>query len=269
MFLDVKKRRSRSMIGSTEVAQCYRGNTYGVSRVFAGVALVCLAMIPGLVNAAAVLQYSEVGNDIVVTLSGSLDLSNTSGEKFNCFYTGNPCPDNVHITRGADISQLSPSDNLITNFYSGDKQIDAWLYQITGPVSATDPFGNGVGDATIVWSSPNFGDTGSSASNSDFFLKGNDGELYLEASYVSGAEMTATWTYVDTKFSYWGVTDPSEFVYTLAKVDPNGSTDTFTVRFGGATNLSAVPLPASVFLLGAGLGGFGLMGRLRRRKLAC
>ena len=240
-----------------------------VKRMFTKVSVIAALIVSAIAvpsYGAVVVHYVQDGANVVATVSGSLDLTNTTGTDFNCLNSGNPCtPDGNYITRGADISQLSPITNFITNFYSGDKQIEATVYQITGPTSETDAFGTS--DDVTSWSSPVFGDSGSGDANTDFILRGDDGELYLEASYTSGAEMNATWTFVDTTLAQWGVGDPSEFVFTLVKDDPTGTTDTFIVRFGGASTLSAVPLPASVLFLAMGISGLGVAQRWRRDRV--
>lgn len=239
-----------------------------VKRMFTKVSVIAALMVSVIAvpsYGAVVVHYVQDGANVVVTVSGSLDLTNTTGTDFNCIGAGQPCTtDGNYITRGADISQLSPTTNLITNFYSGDKKIETTVYEITGPTSETDAFGLYDDNS---WSSPNFGDTGSGDANTDFMLRGDDGVLYLEASYASGAEMNATWTYVDTTLAQWGVGDPSEFVFTLVKDDPTGTTDTFIVRFGGASTLSAVPLPASVLFLAMGISGLGVAQRWRRDRV--
>ena len=135
---------------------------------------------------------------------------------------------------------------------------------------------SGAGDYVIFGTGPFNPDTspyrligsGDSDPNSEFSanLSGKFGPAYIviDATYVSGDQFSATLTWTGTYFDTLGITDGSEFVYSLRKVNESGTTDTFTVRFG---DVSPVPLPASVFLLGAGVSGFGLLSRLRRCKL--
>jgi len=67
---------------------------------------------------------------------------------------------------------------------------------------------------------------------------------------------------INVRFSLSGTTIGEEF--------GGNETRNFIVLTSSSSannGLSAVPLPASVLFLGAGLGGFGLMGRLRRREM--
>lgn len=234
------------MIGSTEVAPCYRGNTYGVFRVFASVALVCLAMASSLVNAAAVLTFYETEGDVIAILTGDIDTTNTTrldgGTQYFLLNQG-----------GLIVSKNSQIQNR-TEETTGATQVQMYQYQITGPDS--------VGSGTSLVSASSVDPSGTY-----FALVGNSNLrtpfLGLAPSYESGTTMSGLITWDGKTFGQLGLVAGTEFVYTLL-----GSNDTFTVRISaGAPPISAVPLPASVLFLGAGLGGFGLMGRLRRRKL--
>lgn len=246
MFLDVKKKRSRSMIGSIKVAPCSRGNKYGVSRVFASVALVCFATASSLVNAAAVLTFYETEGDVVAILTGDLDLTNTFRQDL-----GNV---NFRLDKGGLINSTNSQIQNRSEESTAETQVNMAQYQITGPDS--------IGSGTVLVETTNV-----EASGTYFALVGNSNLttpfLGLDSSYVGGTTMSGSITWDGKTFSNLGLVAGTEFVYSLV-----GSNDTFTVRISaGAPTISAVPLPASVLFLGAGLGGFGLMGRLRRRKL--
>ena len=224
---------------------CYQGQHRGLSKGIAGVALACLAMASGFANAAAVLTFSETEDGKVqAILTGSLDLPDSD--------IGTQTPNTQNSAR------VKPGWELVYNWGTSDLT----KYEIS----------NFPGDWTPVASSTAYTSRDTTAGDGDpFQLYARDGDtrtrfLALDSNYVSGSELNATITWDNLNFTDLDVTSGTSFTYTLTGTD---ASNTFTVVFSADSppSLAPVPLPASVLFLGAGMGGFGLMGRLRRRKL--
>ena len=244
------------------------------SRIKNVTALICAVittgamMMPQYSEAAALLHFVESDGNIVATFSGSFDLTNAEtqlifGQSSNegeevlwddtniKNYSNDGSIGSTSDSQGALQILLELPDGYAGGSSAGD-------YVVFG----TGSFDPGPSPYSLVGS-------GVTAANSEFsaLLHGKFNPspyITIDPNYVSGDEFSATLTWTGVSFASLGITDPSEFVYSLKKIDPTGSTDTFTVRFG---DVSPVPLPASVLLLGAGVSGFGLLSRLRRRKL--
>ena len=211
---------------------CYQDRYRGLSKAIAGAALACLAAMSGFANAAAVLTFyaTEDGN-VQAILTGSLDQGDDNGQ------TLNPAKPRIYSDGSLWLVEYGETNNLMPKYN----------------ISYSGSFGGAV--------SANLADT----SEGDFFALwlGGPTFLALDSSYQTNAELNATLIWNNTDFGDLGLTVDESLTVTL------DSGDTFTLRVSGDAppNLAPVPLPASVLFLGAGIGGFGLMGRLRRRKL--
>ena len=106
------------------------------------------------------------------------------------------------------------------------------------------------GQALVAWSTSN-----AEGGQTEQFLNLSGGSAYSDGSlwrygmYSNGGPVT--------EFDNFDSVFEATFSTPPAPPEPENTNP----------QISAVPLPASVLFLGAGLGGFGLMGRLRRRAM--
>ena len=232
---------------------CYRDQYRGLSKGIAGVVLACLATVSSFVNAAAVLTFYETEDGgLQAILTGSLVVPDSNI--------------GTQTVRTENSARVKAGWELVYNWGTTDSLTK---YEI-----------NFAGDWTPASSLTAYNSYDTTSVDGDpFQLYGRDGDrtrfLALDPNYVSGSELNATITwdnqdlqnqYAKSGFEALDVTSGTSFTYTLTGTD---ASNTFTVVFSADSppSLAPVPLPASILFLGAGLGGFGLMGRLRRRKL--
>ena len=227
----------------------------GVFNIVAGAILACTAIASSHANAAAVLTFTEIndGKDLQAVLTGTLDVNGakevTLPGDLSTFLYQNPAKIQNIETNGVQI--------VTTGFEAGTTGV---YYKVSVPAT---------GDWTDVTNTLNGTYTGTGTPFA--FGSGIDPGVYLNVADKdnNAYQLNATITWSDVNFRLLGVEENSEFVYTLLGTNNQpltGADQTFTLRFV-TSQLAPVPLPASVLFLGAGIGGFGLMGRLRRRKL--
>ena len=176
-------------------------------------------------NAAAIVQLEQVGNSMVISLSGSLNIDGMTrlspalyGRSQNSLLQAN----------GTQIA-FGPSGTNNMNAYAG----------MTGPTpkfSFTGAFN------AVSYTGP---------TTSIFF---DLGRLLLPAGYVSGQALANTSIFNNVSYASLNVTEGSSFVYQL----PN---DTLTVRIGVLAG--GVPEPSTWALLILGFGAVG--GAMRRK----
>lgn len=180
-------------------------------------------------DAAVLVEFTEVGGNVVGVLSGSLDLTGLSPEltiqtqAVGAIYPSNPSLDMFPVD--------GPTD----------------YYAMTGPTT----FGTG---------GPFGGTATGTGFGTGFFTFGPPTTTVYVAQvysdYVSNAPMSGTLTIVGATFADMGVA-LGDYVWTLA----NG--DTVTLRF--SPSALAVPVPAALPLMAAGLGFLGMMRRRAKR----
>ena len=138
------------------------------------------ALTPKSANSAVIINFVETGGDVIMDLSGSLDVS----------ALGTP-------GTGSVFDAIAPSSSIVAVGIS-----PAIFGDIYGGVGLTGPaFGTG---------GPGFAD---SASGDDFLLDGSADNILVPFGYVSGAPLSSTMTFLGQTFLSLGMT-PGTYVYT-------------------------------------------------------
>lgn len=230
-------------------------NHRGVFNALAGAALACMAIASSHVHAAAVVTFFEVEGDIIAVVSGTLNVDGAESDTRawpSTEFTGET---------GSDLGLLllNPDEDVQAVGSVGEPSDVAVYYSLSVPTEntwATKIGGKGgVHSGIEFWLNTVY----------DPFIGFNQNNPPVNNVYT----LDATLYFGGLNFFDIGAAEGKPFVYTLLDSDSNpltGADQTLTVCFGEC-QLAPVPLPASVLFLGAGIGGFGLMGRLRRRKL--
>ncbi len=173
----------------------------------------CLVLtVSGTASAGIIFDILEVGGDVEITLSGSIDLDATQGFHSDSFNANNI----LAPTSGAILMGTGAGDT-----YNVD--ITAWTAFGTGSNTNLDSTS---GSRVTLFTGP--------------FLGVPDG-------YVSGSALSATATEFSATFASLGL-DPGSYVTTLT----NGSImDTITVNVG-PQSMSVIPEPGCLLVLSLG-----------------
>jgi hypothetical protein len=197
-------------------------------RRFAVNALVIIASAGTAVTAQAayIATATEIGGDVVLEGSGSIDLTAMTSNCLNC----------------ATITGVRPSSYILLG--PSDGRTDVY-----DTASLTGPAAIGTGTATFQGSTPPGGTGGFTGIG-----WASSPRIYVPAGYVSEALIAASATITGETFASIGLT-PGSYEWTWGS---GASADSFTL------NVGAVPIPAAVWLFGSGL--VGLVGMARRKK---
>ena len=190
-------------------------------------------------SAVAVFRFSEVGDDVVGTLSGTLDVAGLTST--DTTFTG--CASCTFYSAGAVIVGSNDTAQRFDQYLvSGPK------FFFTPPPSLS---GNTVSTA------------GSSYSGDPFGLFAGQNKIYLPTGYDGSSELNGVLRLTGQDFDTLGV-EPGSYEYELAF---NGEVmDRFNVVFDN-TVFPSVPLPSGVLLLISAIGAVSL-GRVRARRSA-
>lgn len=187
--------------------------------------LITFGSIAGEANAAIVLSITELGDDLVITSSGSID---TSGFVFQ--NTNNT----VDFFRPATQQLISRENPIPSSMFVSS------AFSVSVPIfgSSSGTLGDGLfSNTTGAMSGLGFGPS----------------SLYLPIGYLSGSSLSGTAIFVNQSFATMGLTSGLSFVGTLN----NTAAETVTVTIG------QVPETSQALLFG--FGALGVMAHRRRK----
>ncbi|MCP5140809.1 MAG: hypothetical protein H6926_07045 [Chromatiales bacterium] len=177
-----------------------------------------LSMLGNPAQSAVLIDFSEVGADLVVSVSGTLDITGLTHLAYGGSSTGassiNSGASQDYLIFGASAAPIERYDFINTR-----------IPVFAGTFSATADFTTG--DSFYFWNSNT-----------------NSARLFLEDSFVSGSALNATMTFLNTTLVDIGGINTGTI--TLAN-------DTIEFTVNANTGGASVPAPLSVALFGIGL----------------
>lgn len=174
--------------------------------------LITFGSLAGGVNGAVIVNFQEVGGDVVATFTGTINLTGLTHQN-----GGAPVP----------VGFFSGIDPGAANFGIGGSA----AFEPYGALSDSGPTSLGPG-ATLPLPSSSSGDFFGSAGSLVTY------DVWVPSGYVSGTTISGSSTWLGETIASLGLT-PGSYTYTWAN-------DSATV------NISAVPEPSSALLLGLG-----------------
>lgn len=192
--------------------------------------------IAGTSSAAVIANISDVGNDIVLTYSGSVNLDSTlriDAERAN--------QERVEI--------FTSPDNFSFRAMNGTTVTD-YVIDITSAPSQQDFLETRLNTDAV--------------SGDSFLFQAFDplfNQIWLPQGYVSGQSISGTATFANNSLADVGAV----FGSYRWEWENNGVSDSLTVN---VNSVSAVPVPAALPLLATALGGLGFLSWRRRWKTA-
>lgn len=191
-------------------------------RISALATVAVLSLAPAA-DAAAIFAFEEVGNDVIGTLSGSIDLTG--------LVAGPGSFGGAYMYPSAGALSLAPTT----------PRPNAQVHAVTGPT------GYGPRDSILYPTSYSAGTPIALAFEATLF--------FLSDDYQSGSPLSGEMFFADSSFALMGVT-PGDHVWTF------GNQDTFTLRFGPHTTVIPLPATLPLLLGGLGLLGLAGRRRL-------
>ena len=192
-----------------------------------GLAVMVSASVPA--QAAVVFTLQEVGADLVLSGSGTLNLAGLSKDPREFFQSGFLAP-------SSGTALVGPLAAAAVDAYSG----------LSGPAS----FGSG-GVEGSGGSGDTFGIVGPVAGGPRF--------LFVPSGYTSGGLLSGAMTFANQTFASVGAT-PGTYTWTWGS---GATADSMTLNIGTVT---AVPEPSAYALALAGLGVLGVWGRRQKAQ---
>jgi len=204
--------------------------------------LIFLLLIPASGKASAILDFGLAGNGSVSYSGGSNPLLGSSIGIVSVCGLGTPLNDNVCLTiTGGDLSFNTGS---FFNFDSSD-----WYFNGGGSISVVGTITSlGISNGTLM---------SGSWLNANVFAQG-DGRGVVGGIYTDGMNSTLTNFFGLPSGGWTGTLNPS-----IAYVPSAPNQFTASAMGGDVMNVSSVPEPLSLLLVGSGLVGFGAA--LRRK----
>ena len=202
--------------------------------------LACVAagLIAAPTQAAVVVTIKQMGSDVKVEGSGTLNIGSL-GSAGDIDLSAGITAGNLSSDYPAYVAVGSTASQLLTQ------------YSIPG-----SPFTLGTGNFRLA-----------SVGSGDKFAiysprSGTLVYLAVPKGYVSGSSLSGESFFYNTTLAGLGLTTGT-FVWTWGS---DASADSFTLKIGETTTAPPVPLPAAAWLLLSGLAGLGVVGRRKRSE---
>lgn len=195
--------------------------------LFRTLTAILLTWVCGTANSAVIIDFSETGSDLTISLSGTL---NTSGLSHLIYGGSAPGTSSINSGTSQDYIIFGASAAPIDRYDFSNTRLPVFAGTFSGIADSTS------GDAFYFWNASN-----------------GSARLFLADTFVSGSSLSASMTFLNTSLADIGGVNTG--IITLP-----GDTIEFTVNAN--TGGASVPNAPVTALLLAGLSGLGL----RRRR---